>query len=55
MIHDERKGVAMRVTVPSKARGSARKVGITVAALALLGAGVLWLALNALVAFVTRD
>ncbi len=45
----------MRVTVPSKARGSARKVGITVAALALLGAGVLWLALNALVAFVTRD
>ncbi|MDM0016630.1 hypothetical protein [Variovorax saccharolyticus] len=45
----------MRVTVPSKARGSARSVGVTVAALALLGAGTLWLALNALVAFVTRD
>ena len=45
----------MRVTVPSKATGCARQVGVTVAALALLGAGVLWLALHALVAFVTRD
>ena len=45
----------MRVTVPSKASGCARKVEVTVAALALLGAGVLWLGLNALVAIVTRD
>lgn len=47
-------GVAMRVTAPSNPRG-ARTMRMTVAALALLGAGVAWLALKALVMWVTQD
>lgn len=45
----------MKVTAPSKVQGGARAIGMTAAALALLGAGVLWLALNAFVTWVTRD
>lgn len=44
----------MRVTVPSHVR-HLRTMWTTVVALALLGAGVLWLALNVLVACVAQD
>ena len=47
-------GVAMRVTAPSNPHGP-RAMRLTIAALALLGAGVVWLALNALVMWVTQD
>jgi hypothetical protein len=44
----------MRVTTPSRQRG-APALPLAVAALGLLGAGVLWLALRALVALLTLD